>query len=221
MKRLIFVLVFFPLLAQASVGDDINALLDRFFGGDQAPIADPVEPTIPTENEASEPASLIEGSTIELQREIVQQEAELEALETQLRAAEDELWAVSQTKFTSQQQLQLLDEQIALNQRKLEGYRQQSAEWTALVEKLTREKSIIRAQIRNLEREHESLLSKKFIQKQNFELNPTVSWWQWLFSDRSVSQIVADRRQIGSLQTQQAAALEQLKSLKLAFLMLQ
>jgi len=86
-----------------------------------------------------------------------------------------------------------------------------------LVQNLTRDKSSLRAQIRILERDYASLLSKKFIQKQNFQLNPTVSWWQWMFSDRTVSQLLAERSQSSVAQISQAEAIANLDRLKQAF----
>lgn len=218
--RLCLVLLSFPLLAHASVAEDISALLDQFFGGDQAPLEevsttpDPLprpEPLPPT------PEPVIKASVAELQREIVSREAELEAFEIELRQAEETLWTVGSEKVSSQRQLQLLDEQMGFNQRKLEHYRSQQAEWKALVEKLTREKSELRAQIRILERDYGELLNKKFIRKQNFELSPTISLWQWLFSDRPVSQILADRKQVGAQESNQRAALAQMEKLKKAY----
>jgi murein DD-endopeptidase MepM/ murein hydrolase activator NlpD len=226
MKTLVLSLIVIPLLANASVGDDINALLDRFFGGDQAPMEelDPaplVVPDIPSnfpmmpvdDPGMAEPSA----DTVEIRREIMQQEAELEAFEAELRTQERETSQLKSEILTSQQQLQLVDEQIELNRRKLDFYDAQVKEWQTLVETLTREKSGLRAQIRIMEREYQSLLSKKFIQKQNFQLNPTLSWWQWMFSERTVSELLNERRQSSVDQNSQADGLENLQRLKTAF----
>jgi len=216
MKVLMLVLITLPTLAFASVGDDINALLDRFFGGDQAPeIEEPLEPVVPEPVELATPTVTVD--TVALQREIMAQEAELEAFEQSLRQQEQAAENVTSQLLSSQQQLQLLDQQIEINRRKLDFYSAQNAEWQTLVEKLTQEKSVLRAEIRILEREYGSLLSKNFIQKQNFQLNPTVSWWQWLFSEKSVSQLLNERRQVSGELTERSAGLERLEQLKLAF----
>jgi murein DD-endopeptidase MepM/ murein hydrolase activator NlpD len=223
MKILFVALMMFPALAFASVGDDINALLDRFFGGDQTPTeatVEPVTPIVPPDITASEPRNVtpsVSTNTVEIQREIMQQEAELEAFEADLRSQENLSASLKSERLTSQQQLQLLDEQLALNRRKLDFYESQIGDWQDLVENLTREKSSLRAQIRILEREYASVLSKKFIQKQNFQLNPTVSWWQWMFSDKSVSELLAERSQSSVSQINQAEAIENLDSLQQAF----
>lgn len=213
-RVVVLILMAIPALAYASVGDDINALLDKFFGGDQAPIAEEK-----TEQPLPEPVleALPTTESLEVRREIMQQEAELESFEEALRSQEKEFEQVHSQMLTSQQQLQLVDQQIELNARKIDFYQTQNAEWETLVEKLTREKSALRAEIRILEREYKLLLSKKFIQKQNFQLNPTVSWWQWMFSDKSVSTLLNERRQGGLEQTQKAAALGKLEKLKIAF----
>jgi len=225
MRIFLFVLLFFPLLTYASVGDDINALLDRFFGGDQAPLEEidygdqTPEPMVGPSAAEPEPLdTLATGSeTLEIRREIMQQEAELEAFELSLRAQEKAAAKTRSAVLTSQQQLQLLDEQLSMNQRKLSFYDTQVKEWQALVETLTRDKSMLRAQIRILEKDYQDMLSKKFIQKQNFQLNPTISWWQWMFSDRTVSELLNERRQSSVDQLSQADALANLERLKEAF----
>ena len=219
MRFLVLGLLLIPTLASASVASDINALLDKFFGGDQSPIEETViDPaaTLPTTEPLEvEPAEDL--NTLEVRREIMKQEAELEAFEADLRAEEQVYGLLKSQILTSQQQLQLVDQQIELNRRKLEFYDSQIKDWKALVETLTREKSTLRAQIRNKERDYQDLLSKKFIQKQNFQLNPTVSWWQWMFSERSVSELLNERRQSSVDQIAQAEALASLQRLQTAF----
>lgn len=225
MRIFLATLLFLPLVAHASVASDINALLDKFFGGDQAPLetidyTEPtpdssVEPLVQTQNET--PTLANNAETLEIRREIMQREAELEVFENSLRQQEQAAAATRSAVLTSQQQLQLVDEQLSLNRRKLDFYDAQVKEWQALVETLTREKSVLRAQIRILEKEYQSLLSKNFIQKQNFQLNPTISWWQWMFSDRSVSELLNERRQSSVDQLSKADALAQLERLKTAF----
>lgn len=220
MKRLLLILICLPLLAHANVGDDINALLDKFFGGDQTPVETEVKtplviPEITTRPVVELPTFTV--NTVEIQREIMLQEAELEAFETDLRSQEHLNASLKSRVLTNQQQLQLLDEQLTLNRRKLDFYESQIGDWRKLVQNLTREKSSLRAQIRILEREYASVLSKKFIQKQNFQLNPTVSWWQWMFSDKSVSELLAERRQSSVAQISQADGIANLDRLKQAF----
>lgn len=215
MRLLIFTFIVFPTLAFANVGDDINALLDRFFGGDQAPLEETIAPVETQSVVISDP--VMEFDTVTLQREIMEKEAELEAFENDLRQQEQAAATISSQLLSSQQQLQLLDQQIELNRRKLDFYNAQNAEWKALVEKLTYDKSVLRAEIRILEREYKYLLSKNFIQKQNFQLNPTVSWWQWMFSDKSVSELLNERRQVSGALTQKSAGLQRLEQLKGAF----
>lgn len=220
MKIILLALLMFPILGHASVGDDISALLDKFFGGDQAPVEAEVKtplviPEIEVKPAVAQPTFIVD--TVAIQREIMQQESELEAFEIELRSQEHLNTSLKSQVLTSQQQLQLLDEQLTLNSRKLDFYESQISDWRELVENLTREKSLLRAQIRILEREYASVLSKKFIQKQNFQLNPTVSWWQWMFSDRSVSELLAERRQSSVAQITQADAIANLDRLKQAF----
>ena len=194
--------------------------MDKFFGGDQAPVEAEVKtplviPEIEVNPAVAQPTFIVD--TVAIQREIMQQESELEAFEIELRSQEHLNTSLKSQVLTSQQQLQLLDEQLTLNSRKLDFYESQISDWRELVENLTREKSLLRAQIRILEREYASVLSKKFIQKQNFQLNPTVSWWQWMFSDRSVSELLAERRQSSVAQITQADAIANLDRLKQAF----
>ncbi|NCP67869.1 peptidoglycan DD-metalloendopeptidase family protein [Candidatus Peregrinibacteria bacterium] len=216
MKILILSLLLIPTLASASVASDIGDLLDRFFGGDQTPVE--VE-TPPLTSTPVLPQTTVQPviSTTEVRREIMQQEAELEAFEADLRAQEKASANIESQILTSQQQLQLVDQQIELNRRKLDFYDKQVKTWQELVETLTREKSTLRAQIRNKEREYQGLLSKKFIQKQNFQLNPTISWWQWFYSDKSVSELLNERRQSNVDQISQAEALANLDRLQTAF----
>jgi len=223
MRIFLFSLIMFPMLAHANVAEDIGALLDRFFGGDQTPVETENQPpatplVIPpiTSTPVVAPPTL-NDNTVEIQREIMQQEAELEAFEADLRSQENLNASLESQVLTNQQQLQLLDEQLALNRRKLDFYESQVREWRDLVQNLTRDKSSLRAQIRILERDYAAVLSKKFIQKQNFQLNPTVSWWQWMFSDRTVSQLLAERSQSSVAQISQAEAIANLDRLKQAF----
>lgn len=216
-----FTWLFLPALASASVASDMSALLDHFFGGDQTPIVSPAETdwvSVPDfETPAPEITPKSNANTLEVRRAIMQKEAELEAFEADLRDQEKINSQLQSQILTSQQQLQLVDQQIELNRRKLDFYNQQVKEWQVLVETLTREKSGLRAQIRNKERTYQSLLSKKFIQKQNFQLNPIIDWWQWIFSERSVSELFNERRQSNVNQMVQAGALASLQALQKAY----
>lgn len=217
MRLLLTAFILFPTLAQASVGEDIQSLLDRFFGAGQEPVQE-VEPTPMVEPDLGTAILPVTTPEIkEIQQEIMRGETKLETFEAELRAEEIRASELRSQALTSQQQLQLLDQQMSLNARKLGFYRPQADEWEEVVERLTREKSVLRAQIRILERENQDFLSKKFIQKQNFQLNPTTSWWQWLFSDKSVSQLLSERKQVSVEQQERSDGLAQLERLKTAF----
>ncbi len=217
MSRIFLVCAFlvFPFMAQANIGDDINGLLEKFFGSGQDPLIEAAS----TEdlNEDSDQVFLEALDATEVRRQIFTEEAVLEQFESDIREKEQDLWRIQSQRNSAENQIYLLDTQIGFNTEKLTKYQDLEAQWKKELEQITREKSALRAEMRQAEREYSAYMSKKFVRQENFDRSPEMSILQWLFSARPVSRIVEDRKRSSTESAQKKEKLNRLRSLKKAF----
>ncbi len=215
MKRWALILFFLPVTAFANVGDDLNDLIQRFFGSGQDPVEMPIEEPI-SDIELPDFATDENLDLRALRESIMLEEESLANFEADIYDKEAALSRLNTENNSAQNQLFLLDEQIGFNTQKYEQYLELEAKWKTELEGLTREKSEIKALLRQSEREYKKFMSKNFIQKENLESDPEISVLQWLFSSRSVSEILEDRRNQAILANQKSESLAQLNAVKRA-----
>lgn len=200
-------------VSQAALGDDINRILTDFFGSGQTP--EEAQTQVPeldipevelVENPDDEDLALI-------REEIFLEEAAIEELEVEIRKRELELWEVNRTWSSVENQLFLLDSQIGINQEKVDNYAEQEKEWKADLEKLSRQRSEMKARIRVAQREYEKDQQRAFVRNEHFGSGDSVSVLKWLFSDRTVAEILEEQRQERFRTLSQQEDLTSLKSL--------
>jgi len=211
-------LILLPSITFASIGSDLNKLFNSFFGSGQEPVDDtPIEknsnndltvpkiekPKIPTEDELQK-----------IQELIFLEESTLEDFNNQIEEQESQLWSLSNRKKAIQTQLQQLDMQINLNDRKLKKYKASVRKWEKILEKITRHKSDIKAELRIREEEYQRLMSRSFIRDQQFKTNDDISLVKWLFSQKTVAQILEEKQIQRYKQNQLKQNLQALNRLK-------
>ena len=215
MRRVMFLLLFLPGITQASIGSDINGLINRFFGSGQVPVesAREVETEV-VESEHSADFEFVEKEPTEIREEILFEEATLAQFEDRISQEENQLWNLQQAKNTAQNQLFLLDEQVGINTQRLSRYQTLEKRWRASLEDITRRKSAIKALLRVRDREHSSFLSKNFVRNEVFSAEDSVPVWEWLFSRKTVAQILADKARDKDLVSAQKNDLSRLRTLR-------
>ena len=201
---LVFLLLFNTSVAQNEAGDDLNNLIDQFFGEGQAPVTEEV-----LDLEIEE---LIDSDDV--RQSIRLEETILDSFAQEVEEREEKLWQLSNEKSTIEDQLSLLDQQIGLDQERVATYRVQEAKWQAVLTKVTEQKSLLDAALRAEKTEYQNLLSQAYIRAQNLGSDDKVSWWEWLFSSRSVSQIIEQRAERKKLLDQKKNSLKTLEQLK-------
>ena len=200
-----------PSIAFASIGSDLNTMLNRFFGGDA--------PTQTIEQiEDVEVIEIPEEPTEEnfqaLKKKIEKETKALELLEKQTLQSQQALWNAQSEKYTSQGQLLLLDQELSLLKAKIAKFIKQETTWREELEKITREQEELKALLRVKKEELDTFLKKNYIRNENFGKGETVSVLKWLFSKKSVGDILQENRQFQSFKDQKRGALMELNHLK-------
>lgn len=216
MRKFFILFLFIPSLGFASLGDDLNSLLDRFFGAGQAPIVAPEEEEgvvldIPDIEKIENPE---EEDLQMLREEIFLEEAALDDFKVEIAEREKKLERIQGEKASLANQLFLLDSQVGLNAEKLEKFGVQEKKWKEDLDDVTYEKSDLKAEMRIKQAEYEKFMSKIFVQAESFGSGADVSILKWLFSDKTVSQILEERRKEDFIIQQKKQKLQRLSQLK-------
>lgn len=217
MKKSVLILLLLPTLTLASIGDDLNALFDSFFGTGQEPVEDISAPNTNNELEIPEVETFETPTTQDLQKiqeQIFLEESSLVDFNDQIETQEAELWSLKNKKSATQTQLLQLDTQIGLNEQKLKKYKISVQKWENILEKITRQKSDIKAELRIREEEYQRFMSRAFIRDQQFNTGEDVSLVKWLLSQKTVSQILEEKQQQRYKRAQQQQNLQTLNTLK-------
>jgi len=192
-------------VAQAQVQDDINELIDRFFGEGQAPTL-----------EEAVPAELTTSMSADEVRESIQlEETILESFNTEIQEREAALWDLQGQRNTIQQQIETIDQQIGLDQQRVETYRAQEKKWQSILTEITEQKALLSSAIRAEKTDYQTLMAQAYIRAQNLGSDDRVAWWEWLFSPRSVSQILEARAERKRVLDQKQNSLKTLDQLRL------
>lgn len=203
---------FFPILAFASIGEDLNNLLDRFFGEPKEIQTERISPLQLPEVEI--PSRPTEQDITDFRQQIQEEEKTLETFELELQEAQQKLWETEQERVTLKSQLQDLDEQLGLVSQQLEKLQVQEKKWREKLETITREKNHLKALIRIKKREMDSLLNKKFVQQERLGSGTSISMIKWIFSSQSVGEILEQKRRTRNTEVQRKAEWKHLQDLK-------
>ncbi len=185
-KLAILSLAFVPVICFASFGEQFNSLLERFF--DESPTQD-------VEN-YNEPLELIEDEILgeDVRSEILREERDLQNIETKLRHDERQLAEISGERSLVEFQLEGLDGDLGLVRAQQDKYNEAVIRWRRELEVITRQKSLIEAELRHADREKQDALQKKYLRSDLSNSQGEISVWDWVFSDKTISQLVEKRR---------------------------
>ncbi len=214
-----FILFFIPQITFATVGDEINNLIYDFFGEGQTPEdnykwEDPINPT----PEINIEEVILPESQTELQKEIMFEESSLQSFEDEMRNSQKALKNLDGKLAGQENHLFLLDQQIGFNKQKIQKYQKSEENWKTILERLAQERSILKAEIRWQEDAYQRYMKKRYIRKENFHYdNKDYSMVQWLFSRKTVSEILRERKNEDFVTLQKKSANRRLKLLKKAF----
>ncbi len=217
MKRIfLLVLLCFPLLTFASLGEHLNSLLESFFEKGPQEITVPVlntddEFTTAAEKEVDFPEDI---TVSDFEKEIFAQEEELDQFSLQTELAREDLSSILEEKSSIENQLFFLKQDAELQQKKWERLALQKQEWQEKLESITKEKSTLRTQIRVEERVFDEFLSKNFIRSRNFGISQDASIFRWLFSDKTVAEILESQQAQNQYEVDKRTQLSKLKELK-------
>ncbi len=205
-KYITLITIFVPAFACASFGDQFNSLLDRFFSG-----KDPVS----TEEILSVPEPELPTMSVTLptdvRKAIFQEETELQLIEESLSHDEKVLGEIKDERGIVQYQVEQLDSDLGAVRVMQEQRNNAVIKWRRELDEITRKKSGIEASVRHEERVQRELLSKKFIQSSLSQNEGELSVWQWVFSNKSISQLIAKRRREQHIEESLRLRVQQLK----------
>ncbi|MCK5461038.1 peptidoglycan DD-metalloendopeptidase family protein [Candidatus Gracilibacteria bacterium] len=218
MRKFFIFCLFLPCLGFASLGDDLNSLLDSFFGSGQAPLVSPEEEKGKEEVLSIPDIEIVENPEEEdlelIREEIFLEESELDDFKIEIAEREEKLKTIQGEKASLTNQLFLLDSQVGLNAEKLEKFEEQEKKWKKDLDNITYEKSDLKAEMRIKQSMYERFMSKIFVQSESFGSGGDISILKWLFSDKTVSEILEERRKESLLILQKEEKLQQLNQLK-------
>jgi len=210
-KILFFLAVTFGFFSEvrASVGDEVNALLERFFGSEEAFSPEKIPDSATQKFEI--PADF---SDSEIRAEILAEEEKLAKFEAKILETEREIRENGQSKNSAATELFLLDSATGILTEKRDRWKSQAKKWLEILEKITREKSVVRAEIRAENREFERFLTREFVRSSNLEGDRNYSILKWLFLPKTVSEILEEARKNRAFEARKRANLARLKSKK-------
>ncbi len=188
-KFLILITIIVPSVSFATFGDQFNSLLERFFSGQDPVSADEIL-SIP------EPQVPLDGikTPEDVKKAILLEEDELQSLEESLFQNERALSEVKDERNLAEYQLEQLDSDLGAVRSMQEIRNTAVVKWRRELEDITRKKSEIEASVRYEKKKQEELLSKKFIQSSLQKSDEELNLWNWVFSNKSISQLIEKKR---------------------------
>ncbi len=206
LKYFILITIFVPTFVFASFGDRFNSLLENFFSGEEPVSAEEVlsvpEPTPP----------IISGEgPVDVKKAILQEEDSLQSIEEELRENTNVLFKIKDEHDLVQYQLEQLDSDLAIVRAMQEQRNKAVKKWQNELDIITQKKSEIDASVRHENRAQNELLSKKFIQSSLIKNNEGLNILQWIFSDKSISQLIEKQRRDQHIESSLQSRVKQLK----------
>lgn len=222
-KKSFILILFVPSFVSASIGNDLNNLFDNFFNNDDTPIQtdpQPEEIYIPPIQEDLDipdiniPENPTEEDLSEIRQQIFLEEASLDDFNNRIEKQESELWGIGTKENSIKMQLTQLDTQIGINTQRLTQYSTLSKKWKEILDNTTVEKSKIKTETRIRKREYEKFMSRNYIRNEHFGASEDISTLKWLFSQKTVSQILETKQQEREKEKEQKKQLTLLKNSK-------
>ncbi|MDH3324953.1 MAG: hypothetical protein OEL89_04910, partial [Candidatus Peregrinibacteria bacterium] len=210
MRKYLLILFLFPNLTFASLGEDINSILEKFWWGSDSSFEPETVPEIKTEK-VDIPETF---SSDEIRDEILLEEGSLADFEEKIFQKEQELWSSRTEKNSAQTDLFLLDSEVTILTDKLNKLVEQEQKWKSDLERLTRGNSDINAAIRVEKRELDNYLAKNFVRSENFGTEENVSVLKWLFSSKTVAEILEENNRKRSFESEKKKRITVLENLK-------
>lgn len=195
----------------ANISFEINKLFEDIFSGkkEQAVIQEPKK--IP---EISLPDNFAKENPEKLQEAINIQTIELKNFETKILDLEAEIYELEEQDFSLSEELQSVDEELSALTKNVLTISEQEAQWHKKLTENTKKIAELRTKIRIEKQALNRDMNKNFIQSKILKGNEDVSLIQWLFSDKTVSQILAERKTKAQKQRQQYIRIKNLESLE-------
>ncbi len=209
LKYIVLITIFVPTFAFATFGDKFNSLLEQFFSGE-----DPVSTEeVISRPESSIPTEAVSGS-VDVRRAIFEEEEALQQVENELYENEQILGEIKDERGVIEYQLEQLDGDLGIRRVLQEKQNNAVQKWRRELEVITRSKSETEANLRQQERMQQESLSKKFIQSSLQEDLGQIAIWQWVFSNKSISQLIEQRRREQYVEDSQREQVMHLKKLQ-------
>ena len=220
MKRFGLIICLLPQITFASLGEELNSMLQNFFGDPETtkeqPLADPVESPVefPVETLIETPIDFEALDISELKQQIFFEESVLADIEAEIQIQQSQIEATRAENTSQETDLFLLDSTLPSIEKKLKKYQELEVKWKQELENITRERSEIRAHIRVNQRDYEKFMTRNYIRKESFSAEEEVSVLKWLFSDKTVSEILEDQRKNTQRASKEKDFLQQLNYLR-------
>ncbi len=207
---ILLIIIIIPNLCHAALGDDLNSIINKFWGTEGSFEPENEPETLPTEEYIEIPESY---SVEEIQEEIMMEEASLSDFEEQIYSKQQELWKDRNIKNSTQTDLTILDSEVSLVSDKLTKFNEQEKKWKKDLENLTREKSEISATLRVEKRELEKFMARNYIRRETFG-SEDVPVLKWLFSNKTVAEILEEKQRSRQFEVEKKQKLARLATLK-------
>lgn len=157
----------------------------------------------------------------QIRSEIFWEENALELIEQKLRDTENELWSQQSQRRSIEEQISLIDQEISLVSSQLEEYSAREKYHKALLNRLTKEKSLLEATIRVRKRMLERLAIRNFLRRGNKRHTQTTGlprqdffMTQWLFSQRQLSEVIETYRKDAQTEAEYTKEIQELEALQ-------
>ena len=199
-----------PLRTQASIGDELNSLLERFFGEDSPAATN--SPALQTIEIPDLPENLTSNDIAALREQIMFEETALEDFESELLQAQEALRAQSTLRTKTETDLALLDQEIHFTGERLQKQQSLLDKYRTQLELLTREKAFLSARLRNLQARSKQEQTRYALREGHFSAEEgDVPIVEWLFGTKTVSEILQDRQKNRTKNVLQSAHITELQ----------
>lgn len=188
-KYILLITIFVPTMSFAGFGDQFNSLLEKFFSGEEPSSSEEVLAVPEFESPISDTSI-----PVDIKKSIIFEENELQLLEDSLSQNEKALYELRDDQNLAQYQLEQLDSDLGAVRVMQEKRNAAVIKWKRSLEEITRKKIYIEADLRQIEQAQEERLSKNFIQSSLQKNTEGIDIWSWVFSNKSISQLIEKRR---------------------------
>ncbi len=190
-NSVLLLMLFIPMMAWANIANEINTFIDRFFQ----------TPSSSQEINTSNVSEVIgdfqfddERSQQYAEDRITYLLQELEVFESSIREKEQSLWSQDQKKRTIRENINLLDQQLNIQNQKLQQIQAQKKKWNDELQRIASQKSSIVLQKEAYKKDIEKQAIRRKLRENFLGNSPEIQKMRWLFSSQKVSDLLASRR---------------------------